>query len=60
MLFVIFDIEIIFLYPWAVTYTKLPPGSPEAMMYLGRILFFLAATIVAYAYAWRKGVFRFD
>ena len=60
MTFLVFDVEIIFLYPWAVTYTKLPTQSPEALVYLGRILFFIGTSIVAYAYAWRKGVFRWD
>ena len=60
MTFLVFDVEIIFLYPWAVTYTKLPPASPEAMLYLGRILFFIGTSIIAYVYAWRKGVFRWD
>jgi NADH-quinone oxidoreductase subunit A len=60
MTFLVFDVEIIFLYPWAVTYTKLPPGSPDAALFLGRILFFIATSVVAYVYAWRKGVFRWD
>ncbi|MBT8486610.1 MAG: NADH-quinone oxidoreductase subunit A [Phycisphaerales bacterium] len=60
MTFLVFDVEIIFLYPWAVTYTKLPPGSPEAGLFLGRILFFIGTSIIAYVYAWRKGVFRWD
>jgi NADH-quinone oxidoreductase subunit A len=60
MTFLVFDVEIIFLYPWAVTFTKLPPQSPEAGLFLGRILFFIATSIVAYVYAWRKGVFRWD
>ena len=60
MTFLVFDVEIIFLYPWAVTFAKLTPKSPEAMLFLGRILFFIATSIVAYVYAWRKGVFRWD
>lgn len=60
MTFLVFDVEIIFLYPWAVTYTKLDPMSSEAMLYLGRILFFILTSIIAYVYAWRKGVFRFE
>ena len=60
MTFLVFDVEIIFLYPWAVTYTKLPPQSPEAMLFLGRILFFIGTSVIAYIYAWRKGVFRWD
>ena len=60
MTFLVFDVEIIFLYPWAVAYTKLEPMSGEAMLFLGRILFFIATSIIAYVYAWRKGVFRWD
>ncbi len=60
MTFLVFDVEIIFLYPWAVTFAKLPPRSPEATLFLARIMFFIATSIVAYVYAWRKGVFRWD
>ena len=60
MTFLVFDVEIIFLYPWAVTFAKLTPKSPEAALFLGRILFFIATSVVAYVYAWRKGVFRWD
>ena len=60
MTFLVFDVEIIFLYPWAVTFAKLAPKSPEAGLFLGRIVFFIATSVVAYVYAWRKGVFRWD
>ncbi|MCA9286640.1 MAG: NADH-quinone oxidoreductase subunit A [Phycisphaerales bacterium] len=60
MTFLVFDVEIIFLYPWAVGYSQLTPRSPEATLFLGRIMFFLAASVVAYLYAWRKGVFRWE
>jgi NADH-quinone oxidoreductase subunit A len=60
MTFLVFDVEIIFLYPWAVTFTKLPPQSPEAGLFLGRIIFFIGTSVIAYIYAWRKGVFRWD
>ncbi|MCH2146812.1 MAG: NADH-quinone oxidoreductase subunit A [Phycisphaerales bacterium] len=60
MTFLVFDIEIIFLYPWAVDFTQLEQGSSEAALFLGRILFFLGTSIVAYIYAWKKGVFDWD
>ncbi len=60
MTFLVFDVEVIFLYPWAVTFAKLAPQSPESQLFLGRILFFIATSIIAYIYAWRKGVFRWD
>ncbi|MCH2138751.1 MAG: NADH-quinone oxidoreductase subunit A [Phycisphaerales bacterium] len=60
MTFLVFDIEIIFLYPWALDFAQLSPGSPEATLFLGRILFFIAMSVIAYIYAWKKGVFRWD
>ncbi len=60
MTFLVFDVEIIFLYPWALTFSQLEPQSPEAGLFLARILFFIAASVVGYVYAFRKGVFRFD
>ena len=60
MTFLVFDIEIIFLYPWAVDFSQLAQGSAEATLFLGRILFFLGTSIVAYIYAWKKGVFNWD
>ncbi len=60
MTFLVFDVEIIFLYPWAVTFTKLEPASSESLLFFGRIMFFIATSIIAYIYAWRKGVFRWD
>ena len=54
MLFVIFDIEVIFLYPWAVTFNQLGIiGFIEMMIFIG--LF-----VVAYIYAWRKGALEWD
>ena len=54
MLFVIFDIEVIFLYPWAITFYDLGViGLIEMMIFIG--LF-----VVAYVYAWRKGALEWD
>jgi len=60
MVFLVFDVEIIFLYPWAATFPNIDPASPDSLVWLGRILFFLFTTVVAYVYGFRKGVFRFD
>lgn len=60
VVFLVFDVEIIFLYPWAATFANLEPRSDHAAIWLGRIMFFLFTTVVAYLYGWRKGVFRFD
>lgn len=60
MTFLVFDVEIVFLYPWAVSFTQIDTGSSDGALFLGRALFFLLTTVIAYIYAWRKGVFSFD
>ncbi|MBB5871277.1 NADH-quinone oxidoreductase subunit A [Allocatelliglobosispora scoriae] len=54
MLFIIFDIEIIFLYPWAVSFEALGVfGFIEMAM-------FIATVFIAYAYVWRRGGLDWD
>ncbi|MEQ9453466.1 MAG: NADH-quinone oxidoreductase subunit A [Phycisphaeraceae bacterium] len=60
MTFLLFDVEIAFLYPWAVTYPSLALDDPDRGVFLARLLFFLLTSVIAFAYAWRKGVFRYD
>ncbi|MBS0186862.1 MAG: NADH-quinone oxidoreductase subunit A [Planctomycetes bacterium] len=60
MVFLVFDVEIVFLYPWATTFPNIAPQSHEGLIWLGRIFFFLLTTVVAYIYGYRKCVFRFD
>ena len=60
MVFLVFDVEVVFLYPWATTFANLEIGSEDRLWWLIRILFFLFTTIVAFLYGLRKGVFRFD
>ncbi|TVQ30411.1 MAG: NADH-quinone oxidoreductase subunit A [Phycisphaeraceae bacterium] len=60
MIFLVFDVEIIFLYPWAAMFAQMEPMSAMGAEFLGRILFFLFTTVIAFIYAFRKGVFRFD
>ncbi len=60
MTFLIFDVEVVFFYPWATVFPNLGDNSPLAPLFLFRVLFFLATSVIAYLYAWRKGVFRFD
>src|SRR5438094_4581488 len=51
MLFIIFDIETIFLFPWAVTFRQL------GLFGLGEMAVFIGLVFVAYVYIWRKGGF---
>jgi len=54
MLFVIFDIEVIFLYPWAVVFSKI------GLIGLIEMMIFIGLFVVAYMYAWRKGALEWD
>jgi len=54
MLFIVFDIEIIFLYPWAVNF--------DAMKIFGLVemVLFIVTVFIAYAYVWRRGGLDWD
>ena len=54
MLFIVFDIEIIFLYPWAVAFDKL------GMFGLIEMILFILTVFVVYAYVWRRGGLEWD
>jgi NADH-quinone oxidoreductase subunit A len=54
MLFIVFDIEIIFLYPWAVRFDSL------GLFGLVEMVVFIATVFVAYAYVWRRGGLEWD
>src|SRR3954452_15021976 len=59
ILFLVFDVELLFLYPWAASYYEtgiLPPEFRNIVFV--EVLLFLATVVVAYVYAWRRGVFR--
>jgi NADH-quinone oxidoreductase subunit A len=58
MLFIIFDVEIIFLFPWAVTYGGLI-ADLGAFAFVEMILF-IVTVFLAYAYVWRRGGLDWD
>ncbi|HOQ98378.1 MAG TPA: NADH-quinone oxidoreductase subunit A [Anaerolineae bacterium] len=58
ILFILFDVEAIFLYPWAVMYGKLSPLGK--LLGLAEVVAFLAILFVGYFYAWRKGALEWD
>ena len=59
MLFVVFDVELVFLYPWAVHYAEQGVFSDRLFLF-GEMLVFVAILLVAYAYAFKKGVFEWN
>ncbi len=54
MLFILFDIEIVFLNPWAVAYDNLGAFG------LVEMVLFIVTVLVAYAYVWRRGGLEWD
>lgn len=54
LMFLVFDIEVIFLYPWAVIAKEIGPFAFYEMA------FFLVALLVGFAYVWKKGGLQWE
>jgi NADH-quinone oxidoreductase subunit A len=60
-LFVIFDVEAVFLFPWAVIVDGLDATtSPSALYVLVAMFLFVGTLLEGLAYAWKKGVLTWD
>lgn len=69
LLFLLFDVEVVILWPWALAYyeaatTGATVAIPGAMVgkgfFLGGAGMFIGLLLVGYVYEWKKGVFRWD
>jgi NADH-quinone oxidoreductase subunit A len=69
ILFVVFDVEAAFLFPWAVDFRELSCAGPVragvcsagmSWLGIGAALAFMAVLLVALLYAWRKGVIGWE
>ncbi|MGB9624963.1 MAG: NADH-quinone oxidoreductase subunit A [Phycisphaerae bacterium] len=72
MLFLLFDVEVVFLWPWALLLRDTASSPPAAFgrriiddgfgrgFFLGEMAIFGAILLVGYVYAWRKGVFKWN
>lgn len=70
MLFIIFDIETVFMIPWGVYYKQLScavplvgglcPAGQISFFGLGEMLVFMAILLVGFAYVWKKGALQWD
>jgi NADH-quinone oxidoreductase subunit A len=66
ILFLVFDVELLLLYPWAAMYPWTSgAGEPPSVLpvelrtlVFWEVLVFLLTVVIAYIYAWRRGVFR--
>ena len=54
LLFVIFDVEVVFIYPWALVWKSLGP------VVLAEMVLFIAILGAGLAYAWKKGVLEWE
>lgn len=54
ILFIVFDVEAVFLYPWAVNF------KPLGMTGLIEMFVFLAILLAGYVYIWKKGALKWD
>ena len=56
LLFIVFDIEIAFLYPWAVVVKKFD----SRLFVFGEMMLFLGVLLLAYAWVWKKGALEWE
>ena len=63
MIFLVFDVEIVFFYPWATIFGRAvahPEDGISGGLLLLEIVLFVVILLLAYVYAWGKGVFQWD
>ena len=57
MLFILFDIEAAFLFPWAVTFSDF---AADKLFVLGEMAVFLGILVVGFAYLWKRGALEWE
>jgi NADH-quinone oxidoreductase subunit A len=61
MIFLVIDVEIVFFYPWASIFPRVATYFPDqSTVLMCEMLVFVVILLVAYFYAWGKGIFRWD
>lgn len=60
ILFLIFDVEIVFLFPWAVSFIGLIDSPAYGHVILWEMVIFILTLFLSLAYAWRKGVLEWN
>ena len=58
ILFIVFDLEVALLFPWAVSLTKMPHG-PQVQAFAAAV-FFLIDVTVGYVYVWKRGALEWE
>src|SRR5437667_9743534 len=60
MLFIVFDIETVFLIPWGAIYLTGGPGGVGTGFLLVEMLVFILILLAGYVYVWKRGAFQWD
>ena len=58
ILFIIFDLEVALLFPWAVSLMKMPHGT--AVVAFGAAVLFLIDVTIGYVYVWKRGALEWE
>jgi NADH-quinone oxidoreductase subunit A len=58
ILFIIFDLEVAFLFPWAITLGDMPPAMAQFAFF--SMVTFLAVLTVGFIYEWKKGALEWE
>jgi NADH-quinone oxidoreductase subunit A len=56
MLFILFDVEAVFLYPWAVVFRDLPRITGSRWFGFNEMLIYIGLVLVGFFYIWKKGI----
>jgi len=59
VLFILFDIEVVFFIPWALVFNDFVKAGNGLFM-LGEMAVFIIILLVGYVYAWKKGALEWD
>ena len=57
MLFIVFDVELVFLYPWAIIFRQF---NQFKGFILGEMVVFIAVLVVGFIYVWKKGALEWE
>ena len=60
MLFILFDVEAVFMLPWAVIYRRLPQITGSRLFGFWEILVYLGFVMVGFFYIWKKGILEWS
>ncbi|MDR0564911.1 MAG: NADH-quinone oxidoreductase subunit A [Azoarcus sp.] len=60
ILFILFDLEIAFLFPWAVVFRDFIPAGVAAWFLFGSVMVFLAILVIGYIVEWKNGALDWE